>query len=64
MLCIRRAARRTFSSNPTVNNTPAYLMGALGLGGLAYVSYMGSELGGGRSGTLERGEVLMSDFVQ
>ena len=43
---------------------PAYFMGALGLGGLDYVSYMSSELSGGRSASMARGEALMSDFVQ
>jgi len=55
--------KRGFSTTPKVNNMPAYFMGAIGLGGLAYVSYMGSELSGGRGATLQRGEVLMSNFV-
>lgn len=43
--------KRNFSNLPSgnagVNNTPAMVMGALGLGGLAYVSYMSSEMSGG-----------------
>ena len=55
--------KRGFSSSPQVNNMPAYFMGAIGLGGLAYVSFMGSEMSGGKGATLQQGEVRMSNFV-
>lgn len=38
--------KRNFSSAPAANNTPAYVMGVLGLGGLAYLSFMTSEMSG------------------
>lgn len=57
-------SKRGFSSTNQVNNTPAYMMGALGLSGLAYVSYMSSELSGGKGASMARGEVLMSNLVQ
>lgn len=56
--------KRGFSTSPPVNNMPAYFMGAIGLGGLAYVSFMGSEMSGGKGATLAQGEVRMSNFVQ
>ena len=57
--------KRNFSSSaPGVNNTPAMIMGALGLGGLAYVSYMSSEMSGGKSASMARRETLLSNFTQ
>jgi len=56
--------KRGFATAPPVNNMPAYLMGAIGLGGLAYVSFMGSEMSGGQGARLQHGEVRMSNFVQ
>ena len=57
-------AKRNFSSAPAANNTPAYIMGAIGMGGLAYLTFMTSELGGARQQAMARGETTMSSIVQ
>ena len=57
--------RRGFSSqNQVVNNTPAYIASAIGLGGLAYVAYSTSGLADSREARLARGESMMSNIVQ
>merc|ERR1712060_100401 len=56
--------KRAFSSTPVVNNTPAYIMGALGLAGLSYLTYTTSEMGGGQKMTMARGETRLSSHVQ
>jgi len=40
--------KRGFSTSPQANNLGAYMMGAVGLGGLAYVTLKGSEMSSNR----------------